>query len=68
MSMMKLSAHALPVTLAMIAIKISTNVLTDLTNVLPMPLATTLREATFAHAPKVTRATAALTVQLVLVS
>ena len=68
MSMMKPCALALPVTLAMIAIKTSMNVPTDLTNVSLTPLVTTLKEATSAHAPRVTRATVAPAVQLVLVS
>ena len=68
MLMMKQSAHALQVTLATTAPKTSTNVLTDLTNVLPMPLATTLTVATSAHVLRVTRETVAPMVLDVLVS
>ena len=68
MLMMKQSAHALQDTLAMTALKTSTNVLTDLTNVLPMPLATTLTVATSAHVLRVTRETVAPMVLDVLVS
>ena len=68
MLMMKQSAHALQDTLATTAPKTSTNVLTELTNVLPMPLATTLTVVTSAHVLRVTRETVAPMVLDVLVS